>query len=125
MATTTHYGLLRSSCSLGHTQIACKGDFIALPLTKAIVGVWLVEELSSKVGLWAISNDITRGNHGKPPPQSTTRHLYAVRYFKPLNQRERWEDASSSKLSKLRCNKFWHKQISMGFGPLATAAWGR
>ncbi|KAJ7357509.1 WD repeat-containing protein 27 [Desmophyllum pertusum] len=44
----THDGLLRVSSSPGQLQMTCTSDFLALPLTKTIVGVWWLGDLSRK-----------------------------------------------------------------------------
>ncbi|XP_020605910.1 uncharacterized protein LOC110044683 [Orbicella faveolata] len=44
----SHDGLLRVSSSPGHLQMSCTSDFIALPLTKTIVGVWWAGDLTRK-----------------------------------------------------------------------------
>ena len=45
----SHDGLLRVSSSPGQLQMSCTSDFIALPLTKTIVGVWWLGDLTRKV----------------------------------------------------------------------------
>jgi len=44
----SHDGLLRVSSSPGQLQMSCTRDFIALPLTKTIVGVWWAGDLTRK-----------------------------------------------------------------------------
>ncbi|PFX32770.1 WD repeat-containing protein 27 [Stylophora pistillata] len=41
-------GLLRVSSSPGQLQMTCTGEFVALPLTKTIVGVWWLGDISRK-----------------------------------------------------------------------------
>ena len=45
----SHGGLLHVSSSPGQLQMSCTSAFLALPLTKTIVGVWWLEDLSKKV----------------------------------------------------------------------------
>lgn len=45
----SHDGLFRVSSSPGQLQMSCTSDFIALPLTKTIVGVWWLGDLTRKV----------------------------------------------------------------------------
>ena len=45
----SHDGLLRVSSCPGQLQMSCAGDFLALPLTKTIIGVWWLGDLSRKV----------------------------------------------------------------------------
>ena len=45
----SHAGLLLVSSSPGQLQMSCTIDFLALPLTKTIVGVWWLGDLSKKV----------------------------------------------------------------------------
>ena len=45
----SHDRLLRVSSSPGQLQMSCASDFIALPLTKTIVGVWWAGDLTRKV----------------------------------------------------------------------------
>ncbi|XP_068683722.1 WD repeat-containing protein 27-like isoform X2 [Montipora foliosa] len=44
----SHAGLLLVSSSPGQLQMSCTIDFLALPLTKTIVGVWWLGDLSKK-----------------------------------------------------------------------------
>ena len=45
----SHDGLLRVSSCPGQLQMSCAGDFLTLPLTKTIIGVWWLGDLSRKV----------------------------------------------------------------------------
>lgn len=45
----SHEGLLRVSSSPGQLQMTCTSEFVALPLTKTIVGVWWLGDISRKV----------------------------------------------------------------------------
>ena len=45
----SHDGLLRVSLSPGQLQMTCTSEFVALPLTKTILGVWWLGDLSRKV----------------------------------------------------------------------------
>lgn len=45
----SHEGLLRVSSSPGRLQMTCTSEFVALPLTKTIVGVWWLGDISRKV----------------------------------------------------------------------------
>ncbi|XP_058953759.2 WD repeat-containing protein 27 [Pocillopora verrucosa] len=44
----SHEGLLRVSSSPGQLQMTCTSEFVALPLTKTIVGVWWLGDISRK-----------------------------------------------------------------------------
>lgn len=45
----SHEGLLRVSSSPGQLQMTCTSEFVALPLTKTIVGVWWLGDILRKV----------------------------------------------------------------------------
>ena len=45
----SHDELLRVSSCPGQLQMSCAGDFLAFPLTKTIIGVWWLGDLSRKV----------------------------------------------------------------------------
>lgn len=45
----SHEGLLRVSSSPGQLQMTCTSEFVAFPLTKTIVGVWWLGDISRKV----------------------------------------------------------------------------
>ena len=45
----THDGSLRVSLSPGQLQMTCTCEFVALPLTKTVVGVWWLGDLTRKV----------------------------------------------------------------------------